>query len=197
MERVSVIEPEMSDNNEDNSVCGNILPLTVQWCFCDTNSIPGRRFQMKKMNRTDKVFLFRVADEVNDDGFYELKPFKNDHYCAPIDNDRLDEALNDVCNNVLDVSGFYEVIPKSMYPHTHPSKRSDYKYDECGNIYITTSSDDRIVIPDIIDKIDANPDISSFYVFVDKEEPEYCWVVAVYQRTIYSDPAIKTNVYIE
>jgi hypothetical protein len=57
---------------------------------------------------------------------------------------------------------------------------------ENGKICID-DGDDRILVSDIYDKIDADPEVCRFFVITNSRRTDAAWIVAVPDGTVYSD----------
>ena len=124
------------------------------------------------LTETKIVRLYAVSECPDDDGKFELMPFQWDEFNREFDENCLDDELNSLCEYLYDGARYFE-ITKEL----------------CGNdesIPIQIDGEVKFVIRDIVGKIDSDFDRSEYYIFVNKECTEYCWVVAEMQETVYS-----------
>ena len=139
--------------------------------------------------KTIKSRLFRVADEFNADGCYDLRPFDDEQFNADIDGNFYDngdgiEAINDLLHKLLAVlfgKGGGECFFIDINdPDRHYDNR--YVFDN-GTVRLHSTKDDSVtVIPNIIDEIDADSETSVFFVLVSEDRAEHVWIVSKQQE---------------
>lgn len=133
---------------------------------------------MKMLMKEEKYRLFQVADEVNEQGLYDLTPFDNEAYNREFDIHDLNDELDGLSNYMYGGGQFFEIAdviePGFLIECIDGKIRIHY-------------NDDVIKIRDITDQIDTDPDDSTFFILVSKDYSEYSWIVAVSQGVEYSD----------
>jgi len=123
--------------------------------------------------RSTTFRLFVVSKHLDKDGLHKLIPFGPDEFNQEFDEDCIDDELDRLCDYLYGGAMCKEITEDMC----------DYE----GNIYIQFSPNrrDKMTVPDIIGKIDSDPDNSKYYIFVHRDyrysydgRKEYLWVVA-------------------
>ena len=127
---------------------------------------------MTKLVQVEKVHLFSVSESLNEQGLYALELFDPKGSSSEFDRDHIDDELKDLVDRLFGSGECFEIDANT-------------DYDDGGNIRIEVGGESCLVIPDIIEKIDTDPEKSTFYVLVDAEYTEYRWVVIEPSRTVF------------
>jgi len=125
---------------------------------------------MSQLLKIETARLYAVSETPNAKALYGLEPFESDDFNKKFDFDNIDDELKALTDYLFDGGEYFQI--------------TDEDYDENGNVSIQ-SGDDSIEIPDIVEKIETDPDRSTFYIVVDRQYTEYRWVVAEMQGTSY------------
>lgn len=124
------------------------------------------------------VRLFRVREDRNSVGMYDLVPFSNVASNRKFDIDNLDKKLKKIVADLF-VDGDCFVI------------NNESNFDKKGNILIDIDTfvdgKYRFIIPDIRDNIATMVDAPIYCVMIDFDSMEYFWVVAERVRTEFRD----------
>jgi len=149
---------------------------------------------MKNSVKTIKSRLFRVADELNADGCFDLQPFDNEEFNADVDGNFYDngkalDAIDGLLNRLLrylfgEGGGEYFFIDFNDVNRHYDGL---YSIDEVNVHLHFIERGDEIVILNIIDEIDADPETSVFFVLVSEDRTEHVWIVAQKQESVSQD----------
>jgi hypothetical protein len=126
-----------------------------------------------RLSKSEVFRLYGVSVSPNESGEYQLEAFNDDAFNQDIDAEDLNETLNGLADATYGQgSRWYEV--------------TDDSFDDNGKVCIEISDSARLAIQDISGKVDTDPDHSRFYLLVDAQLSEFCWVVAEPTGAVYS-----------
>ena len=109
---------------------------------------------------------------INDKGNYGLESFDTDCFNESFDRGEIDEELNNLVEHLFDGGSHFQI-----------DDENDFNDD--GNVRLEVGDETYIEIPDLRDKIDTDPDESTYYVLVDRDNSTFCWVVAEPCGTVF------------
>ena len=125
------------------------------------------------------VRLYAVSEKEKF-GKFALKEFGKsmNAFNESIDKDELGETLVDLANALWGESSCHRCfeVTDEMAPKNKENGRR-HIYD----------NDARFEFRDIVDKIGADPDRCQFFVMIDADRTDLCWVAAMQEGTVYSD----------
>jgi len=127
-----------------------------------------------RLNASKTYRLYDVSETMDENGHYGLGAFADTGYNEVINEEDIDATLGELADVLFGQSGclWFEV--------------SDDVQTENGKLCIDIDDTDRLEIPDIVDKINVDPEDSRLYVLVNASRTEYYWVAAVSAGTVYS-----------
>ena len=118
--------------------------------------------------------LFAVSESPNEaNGMYGLEAFNDTSFNQVFDETEINEKLDDLLNHLFGGGQWFEV--------------TDDEYGPDGNLCFSIDDDNLLEINDLTEKIDCDPEKSTYYVLIDQEYSERRWVVAERQGFVYSD----------
>ena len=119
-----------------------------------------------KIRKIDVWRLYAVLETPNEKGLYDLIPFVDnlsdfneefERYC-------LDETLDALVSRLYGGGFCIEV--------------DETELETCGDFIRLQVGEHRVEVPDILDKINADPDDSKTYLLVDRALEDARWVIA-------------------
>lgn len=122
-----------------------------------------------------KFRLYGVSEIPNENGRYSLASFDNDTINKIVDEDEIEDTLARLVRVLYGRGG-----KRNCYEITENMRKSEA-------ININIDWDNRLVIPNILNKINVIPRHAQFFIVVSTDCLKCHWVVAVFQHTVYSD----------
>jgi hypothetical protein len=123
--------------------------------------------------------LYRVSENMDENGLFQLVPFDDDYYNEII---KADEIEGFFCELIGDLYG--NEVGKTCY-EIHGGMSDGV------TISIKCDNDKRLEIPDISARINVIPERSC--IIVNSTHTEYQWIIAVKQGTIYEEIGLKLS----
>jgi len=113
------------------------------------------------------IRLYAVSESPNEEGLYDILPFDGNEadFNQEFYQDELDEELDAMLDRFYGGGAYIKV-----------DETTDL--ETCGKCIRLQIGEDRIEVPDILGKINADPDNSTTYLLVNRALEEGCWVVA-------------------
>ena len=125
---------------------------------------------MPQLLTIETARLFAVSETPNAEALYGLEPFDSDDFNKEFDFDNIDDELQALTDYLFDGGKHFQITEDHC--------------DENGNVVIQ-SGGDNIEIPNVVERIEADPEKSTYYIVVDRQYTEYRWIVAVKQGTFH------------
>ena len=119
-----------------------------------------------KIKKLDLMRLYAVNETPNENGYYDIVSFDGEE--ANFNQEFEAEDLHNELNALVDHhygGGFWVEVDETSV-------------ETCGEFLRISIGEDRIEVPDILDKINNDPDDSTIFLLVDLALAEGCWVVA-------------------
>ena len=161
--------------NETMVVVSGVLPSCTILDIHDFNptDVGERNVKMTKLFSRKLFRLYGVSDSPNENEEYLLEAFNDDAFNEDIDVEDLNETLTGLADATYGQgSRWHEII--------------DDHFEDNGKVCIEINDDDRLEIQDITDKIATDSEHPKFYILVDAQLSDYCWVVAESKGVIHS-----------
>ena len=124
------------------------------------------------LTKTKMVRLYAVSECLDKNGLYKLKPFEAD---------KANQVYPENCSIVM-----LPRLRKYLCDDGEIYQLGNENYKKDGTVRIPIGQGE-IVIENIIDKIDSDPDKSTYYIVFDKKHSQYWWVVAKVQGIAFWD----------
>ena len=120
-----------------------------------------------KIRKIEMMRLYAVSETPNRDGLYDILPFDGNEsdFNQEFERENLDAELDAMVDRFYGGGTYIEV-----------DETDDL--ETCGECIRLQIGEERIEVPDILGKINADPDNSTTYLLVNRTLEEGCWVVA-------------------
>ena len=120
-----------------------------------------------KVRKIDMMRLYAVSETPNENGLYDLVPFdiEEPDFNQEFEKEDIDEELNALVDCLYGGGKWIKVDET-----TDVESKEGFHYIQVGN--------DLVEVPDVLDKISADPDNSTTYLLVNRELTEGAWIVA-------------------
>ena len=115
--------------------------------------------------------LYGITELPDENKLYACVPFQSDKFNKVFDGDKIDDELELLCDYLYGGGEYYPI--------------DDEMHGDDGNIHIQVASDCEIVIRDI-SKDFACTYMAEYYILVNEESTEYCWIIAEPLKSVYS-----------
>jgi len=119
-----------------------------------------------KIRKIEMMRLHAVSETPNGNGMYDLVPFD---FKEPDFNQEFERE---------DINDELDALVKYYYGNGAWVEVDETDVETCGEFVRIQVGESLIEVPDILDKINSDPDISTTYLLVDRELTEGCFVVA-------------------
>ena len=119
-----------------------------------------------KIRKLDLIRLYAVSETPNENGLFDLVPFDFE------EPDFNSEFEREDLNNELDA------LAGHFYGDATWVEVDETEAETCGEFLRIQIGEDRIEVPDILSKINADPDDSTIFLLVARTLEDGSWVVA-------------------
>ena len=120
-----------------------------------------------EIRKIEMMRLYAVSETPNENGLYDLVPFdiEEPDFNQEFEKEDIGEELNALVDCLYGGGKWIEVDET-----TDVEGKEGFHYIQVGN--------DLVEVPDVLDKISADPDNSTTYLLVNRELTEGAWIVA-------------------
>jgi len=138
-----------------------------------------------KIRKIEMMRLYAVSETPNENGLYDLIPFginedslydlvtsdiKTAYFDQQFEHEKLDDVLCALVDYHYGGGKFIKIDSTVDYTCSGVMCVEGYIYIKAGR--------ELIAVPDVLDKINADPDISTIYLLVNRKLTEGAWIVA-------------------